>query len=97
MNDPCSTPLMTVGDLRAFLEGLPDNQPVVVDGYEGGYETPHVEIARAVLRYRSQPGDLLGEHAEWSGDGCFDLGDFDDEVVPTNVVLISRHPTMSEK
>ena len=38
--------VMTVGELRSLLEGLPNVAPIFVDGYEGGFSMPRLAFKR---------------------------------------------------
>ena len=57
--------VMLVRELRALLDGVPDDMPVVVDGYEGGlsYPTPLYRI----VGLDAEAGDYHGEHKAVSG------------------------------
>ena len=70
---------MTVGELIALLSEFPDDLPVVVDGYEGGLEIPHVRPERI---------DLDNPRAQHDYDGYYnsDLGYVED----ANAICISR-------
>lgn len=40
--------VLTVGDVRALLRDLPDDDPLFVDGYEGGFAMPGLRRVRLV-------------------------------------------------
>lgn len=79
---------MTVAELMLLLSRCPPDMPVVVDGYESGYDDPHVMTEKVAFRRVPREPSLCGQH---------DMGDFyheDDEVYhpPVDAVLISRYP-----
>ena len=51
---------LTVAILRQLLADLPDDMPIVVDGYEGDYSTPCVQRERFVLDHQERTYN--GEH-----------------------------------
>lgn len=53
---------MTVDDLIAALRELPPDARVVVDGYEGGFDDPH--ILGAVVILGEDRGGYSGQHEE---------------------------------
>jgi hypothetical protein len=66
--------LLTVGELMLLLAEHPVEMPVLVDGYEGGYDRPHVHRRRVCKPEEYRPA-WIGEYAralESDGDGPFD-------------------------
>jgi hypothetical protein len=53
---------MTVAELMAHLKDLPPDMPVVVDGYEFGYDDPHVYAMRVAFNVRCNDGGGFGDH-----------------------------------
>ena len=50
----------TVGELREILESYPDDMPVIVSGYENGYENFYHPIVQKV--------EHLPENKYWDGE-----------------------------
>lgn len=72
---------MLVKELIEALARLNQDAPVVVDGYEGGYDDPVVKVGPVVID--TYPGDWEGKHStpqEWH-----------DESKVKNCVIISRN------
>jgi hypothetical protein len=61
----------TVGELIKILQQYPDDMPVVVSGYENGYENFHQPTVKKVIH--------LPENSFW--DGQFQLDDNGTEVL----------------
>jgi len=61
----------TVGDLIKILQAYPEDMPVVVSGYEGGYENFYSPVVKKVVH---QP-----ENPYW--DGQFQPDDHGTEVL----------------
>jgi len=61
----------TVGELIQILQQYPDDMPVVVSGYENGYENFYHPIVKKIIR--------LPENPYW--DGQFQLDDNGKEVL----------------
>lgn len=58
---------MTVSELIKTLALFPQNAPVLVDGYEGGYEdATRVDLALVSLN-ANVPAGSSGPHADWDG------------------------------
>lgn len=66
----------TVGQLRKLLERYPDDMPVVVDGYDAGYDNIEPEVVDLVAG--AGAGGICGTH-----DEVFYDRDDPDEAVPT--------------
>jgi hypothetical protein len=64
---------MNVGDLRKMIHGVPDEMPVVVDGYEGGIDEAHISVK--MVGFTTAKYDLYGPHSligSYCDDGPYD-------------------------
>ena len=84
---------MTIGELIALLSQYPADTRVVVDGYEGGLDDPHV-YPRAVVLGR-QTGSYSGVHSGAYVDSQrYDIEDVDHDW--TACVVVSRDDEESD-
>jgi hypothetical protein len=72
--------MMTVGELRKRLAGYHEHLPVLVNGYEGGYDNFGFHLARVSAL------DWGGTHSYW---GAFD----DDDESGIEVLVLNRTKT----
>ena len=57
---------MTVAELIAKLQGMPQEARVVIDGYEGGLDDlKTVELIEMVVDSKECYGGLFGPHEQW--------------------------------
>ena len=78
--------MMTVRELILALQSLDGDTVVVVDGYEWGFDTPHVRAAQAVLHPEAEgQEDWEGIHEEVDA-----YANDEDKAKATSVVVISR-------
>jgi len=55
---------MTVAELIAKLQEMPQDARVVIDGYEGGLEDVSTVQTTSIALNRNEPG-IFGPHEEW--------------------------------
>lgn len=57
---------MTVAELIAKLQELPQDARVVIDGYEGGLEDVEVvRVIEIIVGSKGPCSDLFGTHEQW--------------------------------
>lgn len=86
---------MTVTELIRWLQAVPGDMPVAVQGYEGGVTVADVRVRVVRTADPSRPPGIVGELEERAPAGTADpdLEDLPDGPV---VMLVAREPHWSE-